>query len=532
MRSLSANSRVELFTWSDLHDSGVIVCLSTVSSSFFNQTEDSPVCIVPTHMIEKLSSDTTLRILSKDMCSIMCRGSTRLGPRTDFDMGDLVYYYDVDWNKPAILLPGAEKWQLIDKYYVDKGLVADLSGQQMMFLDVANHWISLVSHTAALRVSQVIGNDNVSVSYGASYAPYYSKMAKACNSNSVSFVPASICVGTKRLGIEYNRKTRTLNLEPVDPLPLKRSAGVPPFVYSLCYLPTDHIDIPMSYEFPGIGSVLNFLYPLFPDKRRMITYMWLLGNAIVDPISRPRCMMLVGPGGAGKSTALRMAMAALSGASNLIADNILVRNYESLNDKVAQVVIKSRLVTCFELDLVNNDINMSVFKNITGNDFVRSGEFMSRAACSFAIATNGLHNVVREPEFMSDALSRRMVCIKMDVDTSNADFELDPSISRDKMDFLCACAYTRMKYSHLPITPEDLIITLAGTLYPKVMRYIREERSRPVEIVEGRAVISIIAGILSTSARSVVDRCKLISLLCIDYTPLGYVIKGLVPINM
>jgi hypothetical protein len=241
-------------------------------------------------------------------------------------------------------------------------------------------------------------------------------------------------------------------------------------------------------------------------------------------------MMLVGPGGAGKSTALRMAMAALSGAVNIIPDNILTRDYEGLSDKVAQVVIKSRLVVCFELDLIKRDMNMSVFKNITGNDFVRAGEFMSRAACSFGIATNGLHNVVREPEFMSDALSRRMVCIKMDVDTSNADFEPDPSMSRDKMDFLCACAYIRMKHSHLPITPEDLIITLAGTLYPTVMRHIREERSRPVEVIEGRAVISIIAGILSTDVRSVIDRCKLISMSCIDYTPMGYIIRGLVPI--
>lgn len=458
-------------------------------------------------------------------------GATRLVARTDSVMGDLVYYHDSDWNKPAILLPGAERWQLIDKHYIDKGLVADLSGQQMMFLDVSNHWISLVSHTAALRVSQVLGNDNVSVNYGAAYSPYYSKMSKACNSNSVSFVPASICVGTKRLGIEYNRSSKTLKLEPVDPLPVKRMHNLPPFVYTLCYLPTDHIDIPLSYAFPGVGVIPNFLYPLFPDKRRMVTYMWLLGNAVVDPISRPRCMMLVGPGGAGKSTALRMAMAALSGAANLIADNILTKNYDGLNDKVAQVVIKSRLVTCFELDLVHHDMNMSVFKNITGNDFVRVGEFMSRAACSFGIATNGLHNVVREPEFMSDALSRRMVCIKMDVDTANADFEPDPSMSRDKMDFLCACAYMRMKHSHLPITPEDLIITLAGTLYPTIMKHIREERSRPVGIIEGRAVISIIAGILSTSTRSVVDRCRLISLSCIDYTPLGYIIRGLVPIG-
>lgn len=447
-------------------------------------------------------------------------------------MGDLTYYHDSDWNKPALVLPGAEKWQLIDRHIVDNGLVADLSGQQMMFLDVGNYWISLVSRTAALRVSQIVGNDNVSVNYGDAFSPYYAKMSKACNSNSSSFVPMSMCVGTKRLGIEYSRSTRTLKFEPVDPLPIKRGRNIPPFVYGLCYLPTDHVDIPMSYAFPGVGKVTSFLSPLFPDRRRMVTYMWLIGNAAVDPISRPRCMLLVGPGGAGKSTAVRMAMGALSGAANLIADNILTKKYDGLNDKVAQVVIKSRMVTCFELDLVNSDVNMSVFKNITGNDFVRVDEFMSRASCSFAIATNGLPNVLRQPEFMDDALSRRMVCVKMEVDTSNAEYEQDPSLSVDKMDFLCACAYTRIRHSHLPIVPEDIVITLAGTLYPSVMEHIREERERPITLIEGRTVIAIIAGILSSTPQSIVDRCKLISMSCMEFTPMGCVIKGLVPMHM
>lgn len=442
-----------------------------------------------------------------------------------------MFRYDLDWNKPAVVLPGAEKWGTLDKSLVSNGLVADLCGQQMMFLDVGNHWISLVSSTAALRVSQIVGNDNVSTGYAGAFAPYYSKLAKACSANSANFVPTSICVGTRRLGVEYSRKSRSLQFEPVDPFPIRKQRNVPEFVYSLCYQPTDHVDIPISYTFPGVGVIPRFIEPLFPDKRRMVTYMWLIGNAALDPVARPRCMLLVGPGGAGKSTALRMAMAALSGAANLIADNILTKTYDSLNDQVAGIVVRSRLVTCFELDLINRDVNMSVFKNITGNDYVRVGEFMSRAACSFAIATNGLPNVVREPEFMSDALSRRMVSIKMEVDTSNAPFEPDPNLSKDKVDFLCACTYVRMRHSHLPIVPEDLVITLCGTLYPVVMSYVREERFRPITILEGRAVISIIAGILGTTQQSIIDRCRLISMSCIDLTPMGYVIRGLVPVG-
>jgi hypothetical protein len=71
-------------------------------------------------------------------------------------------------------------------------------------------------------------------------------------------------------------------------------------------------------------------------------------------------MLLVGPVGAGKSTALRMAMTALSGAANILADNVLITTYNSLNGQVAQVLVKSRLVTCFELDLVDRNIAVSI----------------------------------------------------------------------------------------------------------------------------------------------------------------------------
>jgi uncharacterized protein (DUF1810 family) len=79
--------------------------------------------------------------------------------------------------------------------------------------------------------------------------------------------------------------------------------------------------------------------------------------------------------GAGKSTALRMAMAALSGTSSILPDNMLTCTYHGGEDKVSKVVAKSRMVIFFELDLDKRDVNMLTFKNITENDFVRVEEF-------------------------------------------------------------------------------------------------------------------------------------------------------------
>jgi hypothetical protein len=83
------------------------------------------------------------------------------------------------------------------------------------------------------------------------------------------------------------------------------------------------VDIPVSYEFLGTGTIMEFLQPLFPDVRTMISYMWLIGNCAKDPVAKARCMLLCGPGGSVKSTALRRATAAMQGVTNLIPDNIL-----------------------------------------------------------------------------------------------------------------------------------------------------------------------------------------------------------------
>ncbi|KAN0069634.1 hypothetical protein V8E54_011940 [Elaphomyces granulatus] len=59
-------------------------------------------------------------------------------------MGELVFYKDPNWNVPAVVLPGAEKWTIIDRVLVKKGLVANLCGQEMMFLDTMNYWRNIV----------------------------------------------------------------------------------------------------------------------------------------------------------------------------------------------------------------------------------------------------------------------------------------------------------------------------------------------------------------------------------------------------
>lgn len=444
-------------------------------------------------------------------------------------MGSLKYIVDTSWLRPPVTLPGSEKWKVIDKHIVANGFVADLSGQQMLYSDVHNHWINLVSSTAALRITQLAGNDNVSTGYDKSFDPYYTRLSKASSNNSSSYTPLSVCIGTRRMIVQVDPSVRTMTLAECDPLVPVRMKSAPDYVYALCYCPADHTNIPSEYVFPGICRILNFLSPLFPDRRSLVTYMWLIGNAARDPIARSRCMLLCGPGGAGKSTALRMATAALSGATNVLPDNILCSTNENAHKRIARTITKSRFVTCYELDLDNKEVNMSTFKNITGGDYVEVDGYMSKSTCSLGIATNGLPDVLRQPEFMSDALSRRVVCIRMDVDTANADYEPDPSDSLHKVDFLCTCVYIRSIYPDLPISPDNLLMTLCGSLYFDAKSLITEVTDRNVTAYEGVQVLHILAGLMKCTVDNVVGRCRLISMSCIVETCLGHALKGLAP---
>ena len=168
----------------------------------------------------------------------------------------------------------------------------------------------------------------------------------------------------------------------------------------------------------------------------------------------------------------------------LLPDNILSKTYEGVQDKVAQIIVRSRMVTCYELDLNNQKAKMSMFKNVKGSDIVKVGNFSSKAMRSLTIAANGLPDVQRDMEFTSDALSRRMVCVKMDVDTVEAEFEPDPSDPVHMVDLLCACLCVGVKHSHVPTSSDTLLITFYGLLYFKALLLVGEALTGSVTLLQ------------------------------------------------
>ena len=158
----------------------------------------------------------------------------------------------------------------------------------------------------------------------------------------------------------------------------------------------------------------------------------------------------------------------------------------------------SRMVTCYELDLDIKKVNMSMFKNVMRSDIVKVGPFSSKAVCSLTIATIGLPDVQRDPDFMSDALSRRMVCVKMDV---------DPSDPVNMVDLSCACLCVRVKHSRLPISSDNLLITLCGSVYFKTLLLVGEAPMGSVTL-QGREILVVLSELLySTPDKRQMQAC-------------------------
>lgn len=44
-------------------------------------------------------------------------------------MRELVYRYYCKWDKPAVTLPGAESWNLLDRHVINNGFCADRLGR-------------------------------------------------------------------------------------------------------------------------------------------------------------------------------------------------------------------------------------------------------------------------------------------------------------------------------------------------------------------------------------------------------------------
>lgn len=443
-------------------------------------------------------------------------------------MGEIIWREDEGWDKPMVEMKNRERYDDLDKALYKPGLLCNLDGAQLIFVDVSNSWDNLISESAVVRIEAIIDIKNATVNFSDAFLPYLGHITKRCNHNVAQTPPVSVCIGTSRYELEFDPELKTIGFMLCRPLIPAARSGTKPKVLSVCYQPANHTRVPDAYTFPGLGEILNYLMPLFPDKRDLFTYLWNMGNCMLDPVMRPKTLLLCGPGGSGKSKALKMLEVSISGCCGVLPDGSLTGS-KDMSDIVAQTVISSRMAICYDVNLETAPLNMSVFKNISGSDTIRLGRVSCKTSCSLTLATNGLVNTLAQPGYFEDSIMRRLMAIEMNVNAMDAPFATDPNEIVPKLDFLCAGLYARLTFDSPPLSPMCVVLTLTMRNYPRAKLLIREETSRPPSTVECVEVLALLSHIMGVLPSEVSRKAKLISPTTVFESEGQYFLKCLVP---
>ncbi|KAL3440024.1 hypothetical protein BJX65DRAFT_315190 [Aspergillus insuetus] len=304
----------------------------------------------------------------------------------------VVFVEDDDWD----MIPEGD--ETLEAYYelrskiVSMGYLAYSGGNMYFYLDASRHWTLLMAKDALARVCKIIGSTNVSVNTADAVEHYYPWLAKHAVVNASLPLQRSICMGTRRIEVSVNGDelefSRSRSLTDVASNADQRAA-------ELCVLPIMMTKIPVAWKWPGGAAIYNYIVPLFPDPRDFKTFMWHIGNAAVDPIQTPRCMILAGPGGSGKSTSINAIVTALEGCVGVLPNG----TFTSSSPKVTETVLKQLVSSRMDSDPTSDEI------------------------------------------FISDAVLRRIVTVYMDATASKLDLQEIPHFQEARGDF-----YSELRY--------------------------------------------------------------------------------------
>ncbi len=428
----------------------------------------------------------------------------------DSSDGSILWRKDIKWDKPLVQNDkDRERYDEIDAHLANSGLLCRIYGGEYMFVDTSNVWCNLASIEAMGRLNTLVGITNATVNIDKSVRQFQKYIIKRCNVNVGKPIPTSVCIGTERLEIEVDQESSTITFMECRTL-LKVTRRADKIVGSVCIMPIDTDVIPNVYRFPGESLILMALMKLFPDMRSLTTILWHIGNCLVDPISRPKCLMVCGPGGSGKSTLLQQIFSCLIGCCGVLPDGSLVGKNKSMPSEITEVIASCRMALCYDVDLDKEPLNMAIFKNISGSDYIRVGPNSIKTNCSLTLATNGVVNIDKQPDYLDDAIMRRTTCILMNVNALSIPSSFIPEDSVSRMDLVCAAIYIRMTYEYIPIAPYDLLLSMCQSKIDEVLEHVIESKE-DIDLFDAVSVVHILSAILNITAEAVVFKAKLIS---------------------
>lgn len=437
---------------------------------------------------------------------------------------------DPGWGRPYLdddegLTP--KRINVLRTKIVEKKLLCASNGNVYIFLPTLNTWSILCSDEATIFLNSVMEMESATVNYDKAFRPFVSYLERRAGDNLALKLPTSICIGTTRL-----RATRTsdgLDLVECEPVLTDLPSHRKPQIASLCYMPVAVSQWPRQWVKTDDMPIYRFISPLFPDKRELTTIEWVIGNALLDPNSHSKAVILYGEGGTGKSTLLATIKIALMGCCGSIPDRALLGLAKGMNNDVASVVVSNRIVTAGDVGGIDDNTNLSVIKSLTGHDYISIPPLSARSSCSLFYATNRLDDPRRNKEWSTPAIMRRVVVILMNADALQYVESAIPQDPVSRLDFALRCVHTRLSYPQMPVSSMSVILTLMGSIAMDIFEYITEADLDDISDDDSIVALGIIAGALAIKTDLVADLARKISPSCVRQIRSMYCIIGIKP---
>lgn len=422
---------------------------------------------------------------------------------------------DTGWNSPAF--DGAEditpaRNKVLKTKILDRNLVCMSGGNIYVFLTTINTWSIICSHQATVFLNNLMSMESATVRYSNAFIPYVEFIERNASNKIAQPIPTSICIGTTRLLVSASSSGLKLSpchsLIPAFPEDVKVPAG-------LCYMSLAIPYWPPDWERTSVYPMYNYLSPLFEDPAELRTIEWAIGHALVDPHSYSKAVVLYGPGGRGKSTMLAALNIALMGCCGSIPDKALVSLAKGLPDSIASIIVANRIVTAGDVGGLEENTNLSVIKTLTGHDYISVPPSRARSACTLFYASNRLDDPLRNPEWTTDAIMRRVVVILMNTCIVEGISDSIPQDPVSRLDFALRCVHTKLTYPHMPVSPMSVLLTLLGSQATKACKYVVPVSDIDVDEDEIMVANSIIGGYIGKTAEEVGKLAHKISPSCV-----------------
>lgn len=440
---------------------------------------------------------------------------------------------DAGWNAEAFsgadeLTPAKNK--ILKNKLVNKNLICASGGNIYVFLTSINCWSIMCSAQAVTFINSLMSIDAASVNFGKAFSPYVEFLERNAVDNIAKPIPLSICIGTTRLRVSY--RPTGLDLTPCESLlPTFPDTGYD-IPSRLCYASVMARRWPPSWDRTQSYPIYRFLSPLFVDPVELKTVEWCIGNAMIDPHSFSKAVILYGVGGKGKGTFLGALTIALMGCCGTIPDGALVSLSRGMPIEIASTIVSNRIVTAGDVGSVGDTTNLSIVKTITGHDFIPVPPTRAKSACTLFFASNRLDDPIANPEWATAAIMRRAIVVNM---TANIPEGIEDNIPQDavsRLDFMLRCVHTRLSHSNMPVSSFSVITTILGSKIDAAMAYLAPIDHDEAEDEEIIVANSIIAGYIGQPTENIGKLARSISADAVCTIRSTLYIKGIVPSNI